>query len=109
MQKERRMSDSVNFTAEDRSEYSIRVIDGTVKMDCYLMGSITGGTGTECFHTIGLVKISEFLEAMNSTSLEELMTAIGKYKGQEEWLNLHTKACEHQTDSFVWSETNWDE
>ena len=32
------MSDTVNFTAEDRSDYSIRVIDGTVKMECYLMG-----------------------------------------------------------------------
>lgn len=103
------MSAPINFTADDRSDYSIRIIDGTVKMECYLMGSITGGTGTECFHTIGLAKISEFLEAMNSKSLEELMTAIGKYKGQEEWLNLHTKACENQTDSFVWSETNWDE
>ncbi len=103
------MSDSVNFTAEDRSDYSIRVIDGTVKMDCYLMGSITGGTGTECFHTIGLVKISDFLKAMNSASLEELMTAIGDYKREEEWLNLHTKVCKNQTDSFVWSETNWDD
>jgi len=100
------MSDSTNFTADDRSEYSFRIIDGTVKMDCYLMGSITGGTGTECFHTIGAVNISEFLEAMNTASLEELITAIGKYK-HSEWLKLHTQVCEHQTDSFVWSETNW--
>ena len=74
------MSDSVNFTADNRSEYSIRIIDGSVKVECYLMGSITGGTGTECFHTVGLAKVPEFLEAMNSASLEELMTAIGKYK-----------------------------
>jgi hypothetical protein len=102
------VSDSINFTADNRSEYSIRIIDGTVKMECYLMGSITGGTGTECNHTIGAVNISEFLDSMNSASLEKLMTAIGKYK-QEEWSNLHTQVCEHQTDSFVWSETNWDD
>ena len=102
------MSESIDFRAKDRSSYSIRLIDGTVRMECYLMGSITGGAGTECNHTIGLVKISEFLEAMNSASLEELMTAIGKYK-QVEWSNLHTQVCEHQTDSFVWSETNWDD
>ena len=102
------MSDSRKPSTYLRSDYSIRVIDGTVKMDCYLMGSITGGTGTECFHTIGLVKIPDFLEAMNSTSLEELMTAIGNYK-QVEWSNLHTQVCEHQTDSFVWNETNWDD
>jgi hypothetical protein len=102
------MSDWINFRADDRSEYSFRIIDGTVKMDCYLMGSITGGTGTECFHTIGAVNISEFLEAMNTASLEELITAIGKYK-QSEWRKLHTQVCEHQTDSFVWSETNWDD
>ena len=103
------MSESIDFRAKDRSSYSIRVIDGTVKMECYLMGSISGGTGTECNHTIGLANISEFLEAMNSASLEELMTAICSYKEEEEWLNLHTKACEHQTDSFVWNETNWDD
>jgi hypothetical protein len=102
------MSNSMNFTADDKSEYSIRIIDGTVKMDCYLMGSITGGTGTECFHTIGLEKVPEFLESMNSASLEDLIIAISKYK-QSEWTNLHTKVCEHQTDSFVWSETNWDD
>ena len=103
------MSASIDFRAKDRSSYSIRLIDGTVKMDCYLMGSITGGAGTECNHTIGLVKISEFLEAMNSASLEDLMTAIGDYKSEEEWVNLHTKVCKNQTDSFVWNETNWDD
>ena len=102
------MSDSVDFTAKDRSSYSIRVIDGTIKMECYLMGSNTGGTGTECNHTIGSVKISEFLESMSFRSLEDLMTAVGTFK-EKEWLNLHTQVCKHQTDSFVWSETNWDE
>ena len=70
------MSDSIDFRAKDRSSYSIRIIDGTVRMECYLMGSITGGAGTECNHTIGVVKISEFLEAMNSASLEDLMTTL---------------------------------
>jgi hypothetical protein len=55
-----------------------------------------------------LAKVSAFLESMNSASLEDLMTAIGRFK-QSEWLNLHSRVCEHQTDSFVWSETNWDE
>ena len=103
------MSDSMDFRAIDRSSYSIRVIDGTVKMECYLMGSISGGTGTECNHTIGLAKIPDFLEDMNSASLEELMTDIGSYKEEEEWLNLHTHVCKNQTDSFVWTETNWDD
>ena len=103
------MSESIDFRAKDRSSYSIRLIDGTVRMECYLMGSISGGTGTECNHTIGLEKISDFLEAMNSASLEELMTAICSYKEEEEWLNLHTQVCKNQTDSFVWTETNWDD
>jgi hypothetical protein len=103
------MNAPINFTADDRSEYSIRIIDETVKMECYLMGSITGGTGTECFHTIGLAKVSAFFESMESVSLDELMRAIGKYKEEAEWVNLHTKVCKHQTDSFVWNETNWDD
>ena len=103
------MSDLIDFRAKDRSSYSIRVIDGTVGMECYLMGSISGGTGTECNHTIRLAKIPDFLEDMNSASLEELMTDIGSYKEEEEWLNLHTHVCKNQTDSFVWTETNWDD
>ena len=103
------MSDWIKFRADDRSSYSIRTIDDEVRMECYLMGSITGGTGTECNHTISAVKISDFLESMESASLDELMTAIGKYKDEEEWVNLHTKVCKHQTDSFVWNETNWDD
>ena len=39
------MNDSIDFRAKDRSSYSIRLIDGTVRMECYLMGSISGGTG----------------------------------------------------------------
>jgi hypothetical protein len=46
---------------------------------------------------------------MESASLEELMTAIGKYKEEDEWLKLHTKVCKHQTDSFIWSDTDWDD
>jgi hypothetical protein len=103
------MSDWIKYRADDRSSYSIRLIDDEVRMECYLMGSITGGLGTECNHTIGAVKVSEFLLAMNSASLEELITAIGKYKEEDEWLNLHTKICKHQTDSFVWSDTDWDD
>jgi len=103
------MSDWIKFRADDRSSYSIRTIDDTVRMECYLMGSITGGAGTECNHTIGAVKISDFLESMESASLDELMRAIGKYKKEAEWVNLHTKVCKHQTDSFVWNETNWDD
>jgi len=103
------LSDWINFRADDLSSYSIRLIDDEVRMECYLMGSITGGQGTECNHTIGAVNISEFLVAMESASLEALMTSIGKYKEEDEWLNLHTKVCKHQTDSFVWSDTDWDD
>jgi hypothetical protein len=103
------MSDWIKFRADDRSSYSIRTIDDAVRMECYLMGSITGGAGTECNHTIGAVKISDFLESMESASLDELMMNIGQYKEEGDWLNLHTKVCKHQTDSFVWNETNWDD
>ena len=102
------MTDSINFTGEDFSEYSVRIKDSEIQMDWYHRGSMTGGTGTEGGHTIGRKNISKFLDEMNVANLEEFKTIIANYKLQE-WRDLHTKICEFQTDSWMWSETNWDD
>jgi hypothetical protein len=56
------MTEPINFTGEDFSEYSVKVTHSTIQMDCYFRGSITGGTGTEGGHTIGSKNIAKFLE-----------------------------------------------
>lgn len=57
-----KMTEPINFTGEDFSEYSVKVTHSTIQMDCYFRGSITGGTGTEGGHTIGSKNIAKFLE-----------------------------------------------
>ena len=102
------MTEPINFTGEDFSEYSVKVTNSAIRMDCYSRGSITGGTGTEGRHTIGSKNMGKFLEAMKIANLEDFKSIIANYQLQE-WRDLHTKICEFQTDSWSWSETNRDD
>ncbi len=101
------MNDQINFRGKDSSDYSLKITDETITLDCYLIGSISGGKGTECAHTIGNQNIPAFLESLSCSSLEELTSTLRKY-GLDEWNALHTIIQNFQTDSFVWTETNWD-
>jgi hypothetical protein len=102
------MNDEINYHAEDSSTYSFRLIDGIIKLDCYLIGSISGGFGTECFHTIGNENISSFLESLSCDSLGDLSIRLRNYQ-LDQWDALHAIVLDFQTDSFTWTETNWDE
>ena len=102
------MNDEINYHAEDSSNYSFKIVDGTVKLDCYRRGSISGGSGTECFHTIGNENISSFLESLSCSNLGELSLMLQAYQ-LDEWNAFHAKVLDFQTDSFTWTETNWDE
>ena len=101
------MNDQINFRGKDSSDYSLMISDGTIGLDCYRLGSISGGTGTECSHTIGNQNISAFLKSLSCTSLDELASMLRKYE-LGEWNALHAIITSFQTDSFTWTETNWD-
>jgi hypothetical protein len=73
-----------------------------------LLGSITGGTGTECGHTIQGVKIAEFLEAMGSPTTADLQEKALRYQSPE-WRKIHEVIQKFQTDTWSWSETSWDD
>ena len=101
------MNDQIDFRGKDSSDYSLKIANGTITLDCYLIGSISGGKGTECAHTIGNQNIPAFLESLECSSLDELVSTLRKYE-LDEWNALHAMMPDFQTDSFVWSETNWD-
>ena len=46
------MSKPIQFQDGTFDSYSLTVDFNVIKIDCYLLGSPTGGTGTECSHTI---------------------------------------------------------
>jgi len=100
------MSESLRFQDGHFDSYSLTIDADSIKIDCYLLGSITGGTGTECSHTIEGENISRFLESMKLNNAEELRSTSKSFQS-EAWRNLHNKVIDHQTDSFVWSETDW--
>ena len=88
--------------------YTVEIEDSQVKLECYLLGSPTGGTGTECFHTIGAGKIPEFLSALGIATTTEIPEVLALF-GSREWSSFHQLVMKVQTESFVWHETNWDD
>ena len=99
------MNESIKFKGEDFSEYSVKVVEGSIEMDWYYRGSISGGTGTEGGITVGTEKISKFLEEMKFTNLEDFIPRIKKYQ-IEEWQYLKEKMFEFRTSSWSWNETD---
>lgn len=75
-------------------------------MHCYLLGSLAGGTGSECSHTISKKNITKFLKSLKIENLQELKAELSNYM-VDDWRRLHHKVIDHQTDSFIWSETDW--
>jgi hypothetical protein len=102
------MTEPINFQDGKFDSYSLTLEEDIVKVDCYLLGSITGGTGTECGHTIKGIKIAEFLEAMGSATTTDLREKALHYQSTE-WRNIHEVIQKFQTDTWSWSETNWDD
>lgn len=102
------MTNPINFQDGKFDSYSLTLKENLVKIDCYLLGSITGGTGTECSHTIKGEKIATFLESMKIENSKELRIRAAKFS-PEEWRDIHGKIQKFQTDVWVWSETNWDD
>lgn len=100
------MSSSHSFQGENGDSYTFILDEDQVKLDCYLIGSIQGGTGTECNHAITGPKILEFFVQMGVKDANEIDERLLAYKA-EDWRELHQVIIKHQTDSFVWSDTDW--
>jgi hypothetical protein len=86
--------------------YDLEVGDNNIKIECYLIGSILGGTGTDCSHTIGSKNIPAFLSSNGWKSQEDLINQVATYSAQG-WKKLHISIADHQTESFIWEETDW--
>jgi hypothetical protein len=99
------MNESIKFKGEDFSEYSIKMVDGSIEMDWYYRGSISGGTGTEGGITVGIENISKFLEEMKFNDLAEFFSGIEKYQ-IEEWQFLKQKMRKFSTGSWSWNDTD---
>ena len=102
------VSEPIQFQDGTFDSYSLTADFNMIKIDCYLLGSPTGGTGTECSHTIKGKKIVTFLESMKIENSKELRLLAAKFT-PEEWRDIHGNIQKFQTDVWVWNETNWDD
>ena len=99
------MNESIKFKGEDFSEYSVKMVDGSIEMDWYYRGSISGGTGTEGGITVGVENISKFLEEMKFKDLAEFFSGIEKYQ-IEELQFLKQEMRKFSTGSWSWNDTD---
>lgn len=88
--------------------YNLSLDETLIRIDCYFLGSLAGGTGTECIHQIQGSSIKNFLSAIDSDTINDLGERIKNF-GAEQWHTLHGAIEEFQTESFVWDETNWED
>ena len=102
------MTNPINFQNGQFDSYSLTLEENLVKLDCYLLGSMTGGTGTECGHTIEGPKIKDLLIALDSDSIANLREQVRNYDSTD-WQKIHQLIQNFQTDSWSWSETRWDD
>lgn len=97
-----------SFRDRNGDSYTLKLSEDQVKLDCYLMGSILGGTGTECVHTINGPKVLEFFAEARAKDSKDLDEKVAAYVAKD-WRELHDLVSKHQTDVSVWEETDWDE
>jgi len=95
----------IHFKGEEGSEYSLIVNEMKIELNCYILGSPAGGTGTECGHEIESSKISEFLLNLKLNSIEEWEDKIRKYD-LVQWRKLHLLMQARQTTGWIWNETD---
>lgn len=98
------MSDKpITFHDGKLDTYTLTATPESIQLDCYLTGSVTGGSGTECAHTIIGININTFLKAMKVTDTQSLNSVATAYSARQ-WQFLHTTVIKFQTSSFTWDD-----
>lgn len=97
-----------SFTSGSIESYTLTVNPEVIRMDCYTPGSPTGGTGTECAHSIPANSSEFFAEKASKRSVEKLVSKVPSFD-LTDWRELHRLISVISTDNFVWYETNWND
>lgn len=86
--------------------YSFRYESERLSIDAYLIGSITGGTGTEKKSEVTGKSLTNLLlhySVDNPAALFELAKSFSEVQ-KNEFIKF---ICDHEKITFIWSETDW--
>lgn len=86
--------------------YSLSFGENEITVDAYLLGSITGGTGTEKKAEIKGAKLQKLLAEYDAISTEELHTLVETFSAKELDQFL-LSVSQYEDITFIWSETDW--
>lgn len=87
--------------------YELAVEENHVELNCYLAGSLAGGTGTECWHSIKGGDLRDFVREVGVLATLDLPAHVDGFAA-EDWKRMHRIVQTHQTGCYTWSETDWD-
>jgi hypothetical protein len=100
------MENTRTYEIDGGGSFTVKIDDSNIKIEDYTFGSIAGGTGTECFHTIDATKRADFFAELGVKDGEELFKLLSSDE-ENDWKTLHALIRKHQTESYVWVETDW--
>ena len=100
--------EKISFRDGTIDEFNLTYWVDQVDFACDLSGSISGGSSTEFRYSIGAENIPDFLKALQISSTVELNGLVAGYLGND-WREFKNIVAAHATESFIWSETSWDD
>ena len=98
----------IRFSDGIIENYTLTINPELIKIECYTPGSPTGGTGTECSHSIA-ADISDFFDDESSQGSVVQLMAGAPHFDVDQWRDLHQLIADFSTENWVWNETNWND
>lgn len=97
---------ALRFKSSFGDSYSFSFDKKEITVDAYLLGSITGGTGTEKKSEIKGAKLQQLLAEYEAIATEDLHRLVESFSTSEvDQFILSVSKYEDLT--FIWSETDW--
>jgi hypothetical protein len=85
----------------DGKEYTLTISEVDIQIERYSSGSLSGGSDTECGHTVaGIEGLRLLLTELSAESLADLFSRAVDYDDQE-WKQLHSAIQERQTSYYL--------
>lgn len=95
------MTTKLTHRTETGTEYSLTIDQDSIQVKRYSRGSISGGSGTECGHTVsGNEAMLQVLNLLALRSLSDLADKVLQFNDQE-WNELHSTIQQNQTSSYL--------
>jgi hypothetical protein len=87
--------------SSDGKEYTLTISEVDIQIERYSSGSLSGGSDTECGHTVaGIEALEVLLTELSAASLADVFSRAVDYD-DEDWKQLHSAIQGRQTSYYL--------